>query len=347
MENILSVHYERKLRSYIEEKKGERIDSGVLPILENLVYLAEKTTDLNGESKMFLKTHVKQMLFWVLFPTGRISEPKEIRKDAWTEITMSVYADKNDPNPIGVYTSIGIYDNICDSISGLEKIKKTVEMTTGAALSRALTRAGIGLEFFSDMEEEMYTIKTSVEEPKAEEVMAQKLEQTLMAAPVVYEEKPVETKEAIQNTPEKEQVKEIQMQEETENQTESAPENSEPVKRGRKKKEQPEPVAIEQPEKVNTENTEMQQYEFPSIESSESEDVTSLEDAYNTVFDVDPHSGKTIKEILDGMESHKKYRILYFAKRTKSETVKKAIDMVAKDLCEKDEEFRAYVESKK
>lgn len=328
MENYLAKHYEQLLKKNIEDKKGEKIGEGILPILENLYVLAEKIDGGNGETKMFLKTQVKQMLFFILYPTGRISAPSYIIKDAWTEVTMSVFADKDDVNPIGTYTSIGIYDNILQQVSKLEKIKCSIEMATGAALSRALTRAGIGLEFFSDLElEELVMLSSTSSEEKTEEQTENNLDNALKTPTFqTPESMPTTTPEP---TPEQEPVSTSESSPapvETAEQTVS--EHNEnvsqpPVKKGRKKK---------------SEDT--QQLSF--VKETSVPEMT-LEEAYQTKADIAPYIGKTLQEMV---EMNKQHQIWMLQFKTPNEAVKKAIAIVVNDLCEKDESFKQYVESK-
>lgn len=357
---IMSIHCEKLLRKEIESRKGKKIEEGVLSILENLHYLTEKVEGPNGEEKSYLPTKVKQMVFHVVCPNGRISKAEVVIKNVWAEVTMSVYEDKNDEIPIGTYTSIGIYESVYLPISSNEKMKKAIEMAKGAALSRAFTRMGIGLEFFTDFEfDETVDLSMENQQSSIELQQQEQLEASLTVPEFVSEELakengPAEDVSAVETT---EEIKEKEASEEPVEKTEvKLPETEEPIqpskkRGGRKKKEVVETkteteTAVEAPAimevssvEVLPETEDAQQISFIEDEEPENTSMT-LEEAFATKTGFGNFEDTTLGEMVKLGKERLIWKIL---SRTTDERIKTAIELVVKELRKKDKEFDDYV----
>ena len=350
--NIMSTHYQNVLKKQIESTKGEKITDGQLAILENLKYVAEKI-EKDGEEKLFLSSKVKQMIFHMICPNGRIERTKEERKNIWTEVTVSVYEDKDDQYPIGSYTSICLYDSICQPISNNEKIKSAIGLAEGAALTRALTRAGIGLEFFTDFDLE---IESNTEAQAQAEQQKQEQEEKLANALTIptfdnakiapVEKSQVEPVEVQDEAPVVELTPEPVIEPQTEKNTSKKVKAEEPVVEAQG--EQPAP-AEKKPrsrskkvaEKVEVTSTdETRQMSF--VESEKKVEMTLAEAYAQKIVDVNypDLNGKTLQEIVS-MEKQR-WIWLYYPKAPLE--LCPAIELVVADLCEKDEIYKKFVE---
>ena len=354
----ISINCARILKNEIEKRKGCKIEDGELSILENLHYLTEKVEGPNGEEKTYLPTKVKQMVFHMLCPNGRISKEEVIKKNVWTEVTMSVYEDKNDEFPIGTYTSIRIYESVYLPISGNEKIKKAIEMATGAALSRAFTRMGIGLEFFTDFEFDEEVDLNMENQQASMEAQQQELLESALTVPeftsegTLEENGPTREAEVVETT---EKAEEEKVQEEPVVEA-NLPETEEPVqppkkRGGRKKQEVVETktetkTAVEAPAimevssvEVLPETEDAQQISFIEDEEPENTSMT-LEEAFATKTGFGNFEDTTLGEMVKLGKERLIWKIL---SRTTDERIKKAIELVVKDLRKKDKEFDDYV----
>ena len=355
---IMSEHYQQFLKKQIESAKGEKIADGPLAILENSKYLAEKIKGENEEEKLFLSSKVKQMIFHIICPNGRIERTKEERKNVWTEVTVSVYEDKNDQFPIGSYTSICLYDSICKQVSNNEKIKDAISLAEGAALTRALTRAGIGLEFFTDFDLEVGLLNINgVEQEQEQQAKAeQKKEQeeklaNALSVPV-FEPAPVEQPATVEPTPAQATVEVKAETEISQPEKDVEAEAVTPQEQPQVKEEQPQPAEKKsrghsKTKEVETKPDTSGQMTIVEAGNVESEESLTLDEAYNVKIEDEKYqnlNGKTLREIAE----EKKRLIWQYYKKAPSKLEKKlklAIELVVADLSEKDAEYREFVKS--
>lgn len=148
-ENVIKTTYENELINLINSREGKQISSPD-EIWTNIHRLASEGTAY-GQPFRFLSLNIKKMLAYIADPRYRIEYRVENTEETSTVEALFYWSGENDPAGTGL-----VKRNICqifrnDSLTAEER-KSYLEATArGMAASRAITDAGIGLQFYSDL----------------------------------------------------------------------------------------------------------------------------------------------------------------------------------------------------
>ena len=180
--NILKEHYVKILANIINSVGNVKIDNKVEDILENLTYLTKKS-DFSSEDSMqqsWLPVEYKRMLLFILFDGEALlhSSIKEFVPGSYV-VASATIADRTGTTYAICEKRIAFED--VEPLMGYTDNKRNMLMqcyALGGAESKALTYAGIGMEFCGDIKEfatMTTTTNTASQEVKFEPDIAEKM----------------------------------------------------------------------------------------------------------------------------------------------------------------------------
>lgn len=148
-ENVIKTTYENELIKLINSKEGNQISSPD-EIWSNIHRLASEGTNY-GEPFRYLSLNVKKMLAYIADPRYRIEYRVENVEETSTVEALFYWSGETEPAGVGFARR-----NICqifrnDSLTAEERMSYVEAAARGMAASRAITDAGIGLQFYSDL----------------------------------------------------------------------------------------------------------------------------------------------------------------------------------------------------
>lgn len=148
-ENVIKTSYENELIKLINSKEGNQISSPD-EIWSNIHRLASEGTNY-GEPFRYLSLNVKKMLAYIADPRYRIEYRVENAEETSTVEALFYWSGETEPAGVGFARR-----NICqifrnDSLTAEERMSYLESAARGMAASRAITDAGIGLQFYSDL----------------------------------------------------------------------------------------------------------------------------------------------------------------------------------------------------
>lgn len=148
-ENVIKTTYENELIKLINSKEGNQISSPD-EIWSNIHRLASEGTNY-GEPFRYLSLNVKKMLAYIADPRYRIEYRVENVEETSTVEALFYWSGETEPVGVGFARR-----NICqifrnDSLTAEERMSYVEAAARGMAASRAITDAGIGLQFYSDL----------------------------------------------------------------------------------------------------------------------------------------------------------------------------------------------------
>ncbi|MCR5723435.1 MAG: hypothetical protein K6G72_13970 [Lachnospiraceae bacterium] len=284
--SIISEHYKNVLT--------ERVKNAGCPcdnfddVLKNVRVLAKEQTKYGDEKAFWLDLSTKKMIAKAIDPDCRIEIPfNEIHRNKDTLMVTAYFYWGDSEHYAGrgfarrSLTDIVSREN-ADAITA-SKIETEFEaLVMGAAITRAYTDAGIGLELYADGFEELFSL---VEEQEAEDILDRKKEQFDKAVPDVpsHEEKKKRTRKAAEKPAPV---------------TTSEPETPTPTPVVEQKFEQEElPFGKEPVETVSEEVEAPTTSETPTATLAEEPSAISLEEAYETVADTGVFEGQKLSAI--------------------------------------------------
>lgn len=140
---LLQQHYEKILMDIAGVNTPEQI-------FENLDAFSKSVSKF-GEEQKYIPLQIKKMLAFILDPEYRI-EYKVNKTDRWCEVEAFVYWSGSDvPSGTG-FKKLYVDQVRRNDMISVEERESGLEATVrGAAASRALTDAGIGMEFYGDL----------------------------------------------------------------------------------------------------------------------------------------------------------------------------------------------------
>ncbi len=140
-------------------------------VFENIHLLAEEKVSFGDEKVRWLALNTKKMIARMLDPSSFVNyEVKRSGNVVSCEARFYWSDDKEHPAGIG-FVARDVTKRITSDADAGNAETEIEALVRGAAASRALTDAGIGIEFYSDSFD---TLFSSVEEAEAEEVMQRK-----------------------------------------------------------------------------------------------------------------------------------------------------------------------------
>lgn len=198
---VLSIHYTNLLCEMLA-KKGKDVRT-IDEVFSNLSLLATKVKSFGDEEARFLPLSVKRMLAKALDPESRIVY--NVSEHTKTELAVEAFffwGHDSEYSGYG-YSKKSLESLVLNSSSASEEELNFEALVKGAAASRALTDAGIGLEFFCD---EFDALVTSMEENEAIETAIRKEEkeresfnEKVPNVPSIEQQKKTRTKQTVGN----------------------------------------------------------------------------------------------------------------------------------------------------
>lgn len=181
-QNTLSKHIEEMLKKKIVAS-GRDVRNAE-DILENLDALATEKISFGDEKTMWLDLTTKKMVAKMLDPNCRVEVPANeiIRYKDTLAVTAYFYWSDSD-----TFAGRGFARRSLESLISCQADAKRIEiefeaLVMGAAITRAYTDAGIGIEFYADGFDELFA---QVEENDAEALLERKHEAVSNEIPVV------------------------------------------------------------------------------------------------------------------------------------------------------------------
>lgn len=212
--NLLIKHYIHCIVEKISEVKGEKIDESLESILQNLKYLAQRSTS-TPEPYYWIPIEIKRMLLFIIYEGKAVIETTitDIREGKYAEAVSRIIVDDIVISSCEKRIS---YEDI-DPFAGHSPDKRNIlmrEQAKGSAETRALYRAGIAMEFTGDIIEKLpettnqkipegvsdeNTQNPPIEQPY-DETVAERLKDILQetfSSPVSQENIPIEEQEVL------------------------------------------------------------------------------------------------------------------------------------------------------
>ena len=282
--SIISEHYKNVLTERV--KNAGCSCENLEDVLKNVRVLAKEQTKYGDEKTFWLDLSTKKMIAKAIDPDCRIEIPfNEIHRNKDTlMVTAYFYWGDSEHYAGRGFARRSLSDIVsrenADSITA-SKIETEFEaLVMGAAITRAYTDAGIGLELYADGFEELFSL---VEEQEAEDILDRKKEQFDKAVPDVpsHEEKKKRTKKAEEKTVQTKAVEPVMPKPVTEQEfeQEELPFGKEPV------------------EAVPIEDEAPTTFEPPTATLEEAPSAMLLEEAYKTVADTGIFKGQKLSAI--------------------------------------------------
>ena len=282
--SIISEHFKNVLTESV--KNAGCSCENLEDVLKNVRVLAKEQTKYGDEKTFWLDLSTKKMIAKAIDPDCRIEIPfNEIHRNKDTLMVNAYFYWGDSEHYAGRgFARRSLSDIVsrenADSITA-SKIETEFEaLVMGAAITRAYTDAGIGLELYADGFEELFSL---VEEQEAEDILDRKKEQFDKAVPDVpsHEEKKKRTKKAEEKTVQTKAVEPVMPKPVTEQEfeQEELPFGKEPVEAV--------PVEDEAPTTL----------EPPTATLEEAPSAMILEEAYKTVADTGIFKGQKLSAI--------------------------------------------------
>lgn len=168
-ENVIKTSYEQELIRLINSKSSDATAiSSPEEIWTNIHRLASEGTNF-GEPYRYLSLNVKKMLAYIADPNYRIEYHVENTDETSTVEALFYWSGETVPAGVGfVKRHISqIFRN--DSITSDERKTYLESSARGMAASRAITDAGIGLQFYSDLFDRKFEEMEALESSLAQE----------------------------------------------------------------------------------------------------------------------------------------------------------------------------------
>lgn len=180
--NVLQEHYQELLKAKVEA--SGRTCADFKDVLNNLDALAKEQIKYGDEKTMWLDLSTKKMIARAIDPNCRIEIPaNEIIRYKDTLAVTAYFYWSDSEHYVGRGFSRKSLTNLVSGDYDASKIETEFEaLVMGAAATRALTDAGIGLEFYADGFEELFE---QLEEKEAEEILDRKQEEMDKTIPEV------------------------------------------------------------------------------------------------------------------------------------------------------------------
>lgn len=169
---IISNHYKNLLAEMIKAKTAEKtVVKTEAEVFDNIHLLAEEKVSFGDEKVRWLALNTKKMIARMLDASCFVNyEVKRSGNIVSCEARFYWSDDKEHPAGIG-FVARDVTKRIASDADASMAETEIEALVRGAAASRALTDAGIGIEFYSDSFD---TLFSSVEEAEAEEVVQRK-----------------------------------------------------------------------------------------------------------------------------------------------------------------------------
>ena len=301
-------------------------------ILNNLNYLV-KSVSRYGEQKCYLPIDIKKMLALILAPDSRMDHVVEKGFDSdntpWVKARASFYWNSESVQPDGIGEVIFRPHNIRqnDFLSEKERIELMEPTAIGAAKSRAITDAGIGLQFYyGDIEDpDLISIMNKDLVSKQETSGENPEKETKKAAPV---SSPIAAQEPLPKTTKKIDLSELDIDSMLSALDKEAQKENGSVSESKKSE------VDNLPESNTPEKSEL------PPEEPVSEEKKVISDELKRAFEVicDDACGTLKGNALGSIYNKKPRQIIWISKNTQSDEVRKA----AQCIIESDEKLKAY-----
>lgn len=155
VKELIKKSYEKKLLELVEKNGGPSITAD--EIWDNIHYLASKVQSF-GEEILVLTLQVKKMLAYIIDPDYHIEYEVVHGTDCCSVEAKLYWAGEEKPAGVGFSKRYRQQIFPKDSLSSEERDSSMEASVRGLAASRALTDAGIGMQFYGDVFDHKFDI---------------------------------------------------------------------------------------------------------------------------------------------------------------------------------------------